>query len=50
MVTENGRKLFPEIIGMIAPDQPANLVIFRFKEEVAVEKTILLGKEIFRKP
>ena len=50
MSTENGRKLFPEIIGTIAPDQPANLVIFRFKEELIVEKTILLGKEIFRKP
>jgi N-acetylglucosamine-6-phosphate deacetylase len=50
MATENGRKLFPEMIGTIAPDQPANLVIFRFKEELMVEKTILLGEEIFRKP
>jgi N-acetylglucosamine-6-phosphate deacetylase len=50
MATENGRKLFPQLIGTIAPDQPANLVVFRFKEEIKVEKTILLGKEIFRKP
>jgi N-acetylglucosamine-6-phosphate deacetylase len=50
MATENGRKLFPEMIGTIAPDQPANLAVFRFKEELMIEKTILLGKEIFRKP
>jgi N-acetylglucosamine-6-phosphate deacetylase len=50
MATENGRKLFPEIIGTMARDQPANLVLFRFKEELIVEKTILLGEEIFRKP
>jgi len=49
MATENGRKLFPEIIGTIAPDQPANLVVFRFKEEIKVEKTILLGEEVFRR-
>jgi hypothetical protein len=33
---------------MIAPDQTANLVVFRFKEEFMVEKTILLGEEVFR--
>ncbi len=50
MATENGRKLFPKMIGTIAPDQPANLVVFRFKEEITVEKTILLGEEVFRRP
>ena len=50
MAAENGRKLFPEMIGTIAPNQPANLVVFRFKEKLMVEKTILLGEEIFRKP
>jgi len=49
MAGENGRKLFPNMIGTIAPNQPADLVVFRFKEEIMVEKTILLGKEIFRK-
>jgi N-acetylglucosamine-6-phosphate deacetylase len=49
MATENGRKLFPKMIGTIAPDQPANLVVFRFKEELMVEKTILLGEEVFRR-
>lgn len=49
MATGNGRKLFPEMIGMIAPNQPANLVVFRFKEEIMVEKTILLGEEVFRR-
>lgn len=49
MATGNGRKLFPEVIGMIAPNQPANLVVFRFKEEIMVEKTILLGEEVFRR-
>ena len=49
MATENGRKLFPNMIGTIAPNQPANLVVFRFKEEFMVEKTILLGEEVFRR-
>jgi N-acetylglucosamine-6-phosphate deacetylase len=46
MVTENGRKLFPGMIGTISPDQPANLVLFRFRKEVTIEKTILMGQEI----
>ncbi len=46
MVTENGRKLFPEMIGTMASDQPANLVLFRFDGEVKIEKTFLMGKEI----
>jgi N-acetylglucosamine-6-phosphate deacetylase len=46
MVTENGRKLFPEMIGTMAPDQPANLVLFRFDGEVKIERTFLMGKEI----
>jgi len=49
MATENGRKLFPEMIGMIAPDQPANLVVFRFDGEVKIEKTILMGEEVLPK-
>ncbi len=46
MVTENGRKLFPELIGTMAPDQPANLVLFRFDGEVKIVKTFLMGEEI----
>jgi N-acetylglucosamine-6-phosphate deacetylase len=46
MVTENGRKLFPEMIGTISPDQPANLVLFRFNGEVKTETTFLRGEEI----
>jgi len=49
MATENGRKLFPEIIGTIAPNQPANLVVFRFDGEVKIEKTILMGEEVLPK-
>ena len=44
--SENGRKLFPELIGTIAPGQPANLVLFRFKEEIKIEKIVLTGEEI----
>jgi N-acetylglucosamine-6-phosphate deacetylase len=47
MVTENGRKLFPEMIGTISPDQPANLVLFRYREEVIIERTFLRGKVIW---
>jgi N-acetylglucosamine-6-phosphate deacetylase len=46
MATENGRKLFPDMIGTISPDQPANLVLFQFKEKMAIEKTFLMGEEI----
>lgn len=46
MVTENGRKLFPDMIGTIDLNQPANLVLFRFDGEVKIEKTILMGQEI----
>ena len=49
MATENGRKLFPEIIGTIAPNQPANLAVFRFDGEVKIEKTILMGEEVLPK-
>jgi hypothetical protein len=38
MATENGRKLFPELIGKIVQDQLANLVLFRFKEEITFER------------
>jgi hypothetical protein len=44
----NGRKLFPETIGTIAPNQPANLVLFRFDGEMGIERTILTGKEVWR--
>jgi N-acetylglucosamine-6-phosphate deacetylase len=47
MATENGRKLFPEMIGTLSPDQPANLVLFRMNEELVVERTLLMGHEIF---
>jgi len=46
MATENGRKLFPELIGRIVQDQPANLVLFQFKEEITFERIFLMGKEI----
>jgi N-acetylglucosamine-6-phosphate deacetylase len=46
MATENGRKLFPEIIGTISPGHPANLVFFRFDGEVKVEGVFLMGEEI----
>ena len=49
MATENGRKLFPNMIGTIAPNQPANLVVFRFDGEVKIEKTILMGEEVLPK-
>ena len=49
MATESGRKLFPEMIGTIAQNQPANLVVFRFKEELIIEKTILFGEEVFKR-
>ena len=47
MVTKNGRKLFPEMIGTISPDQPANLVLFRFDGEVKIEKTFVIGEEVY---
>lgn len=47
MVTENGRKLFPEMIGTISPDQPANLVLFRFNGELMIERTLLMGQEVW---
>lgn len=46
MAAENGRKLFPKLIGTVAPNQPANLVLFRFKEEITIESTFLMGEEI----
>jgi N-acetylglucosamine-6-phosphate deacetylase len=46
MANENGRKLFPDMIGTISPGQPANLVLFQFREEMAIEKTFLVGEEI----
>ena len=46
MANENGRKLFPEVSGTIASDQPANLVLFRFKGEMVIERTFLMGEEI----
>jgi N-acetylglucosamine-6-phosphate deacetylase len=47
MSTENGRKLFPKMIGTIAPNQPANLAVFRFDGELKIEKTILMGEEVW---
>jgi hypothetical protein len=37
------------MIGTIAPNQPANLVVFRFDGEVKIEKTILMGEEVLPK-
>jgi N-acetylglucosamine-6-phosphate deacetylase len=47
MGSENGKKLFPEWIATIAPNQPANLVLFRYEGEVIIEKTILMGEEVW---
>jgi N-acetylglucosamine-6-phosphate deacetylase len=47
MAAENGRKLFPEIIGTISLGQPSNLVLFRWNGELIIEKTFLMGQEIF---
>jgi len=49
MATENGRKLFPEIIGKIDVNQPANLALFRYDRELKIEKTFLMGEEIKNK-
>jgi N-acetylglucosamine-6-phosphate deacetylase len=46
MANENGRKLFPGVIGTLATGQPANLVLFRFKGEMVIKKTFLMGEEI----
>ena len=46
MANENGRKLFPDMIGTISPGQPANLVLFRFDGEIKVERVIFMGEEI----
>jgi hypothetical protein len=46
MATENGRKLFPELIGKIVQGHPANLALFRFKEEISFERIFLMSKEI----
>jgi N-acetylglucosamine-6-phosphate deacetylase len=46
MATENGRKLFPDMIGTISPGQPANLVLFRFDGVVKVERVFFMGEEI----
>jgi N-acetylglucosamine-6-phosphate deacetylase len=46
MANENGRKLFPGVIGTLAKGQPANLVLFRFKGEMVIERTFLMGEEI----
>ena len=47
MGTENGRKLFPEMIGAISPGQPADLVLFRWNGELMIERTLLMGQEVF---
>jgi len=41
MATENGRKLFPELIGRIVQYEPANLAFFRFKEEITFNNQIM---------
>jgi len=43
----NGRKLFPEMIGTISPGQPADLVLFRWNEGLMIERTLLMGQEVF---
>jgi N-acetylglucosamine-6-phosphate deacetylase len=47
MAAENGRKLFPEMIGMISPGQPADLVLFRWNGGLMIERTLLMGQETF---
>jgi adenine deaminase len=47
MAAENGRKLFPEMLGMISPNQPADLVLFRWNGGLTIERTLLRGQEIF---
>ena len=47
MGTENGRKLFPEMIGAISPGQPADLVLFRWNGELMIERVLLGGQEVF---
>jgi N-acetylglucosamine-6-phosphate deacetylase len=47
MAAENGRKLFPEMIGTISPGQSADLVLFRWNGELIIERTVLMGQEIF---
>jgi N-acetylglucosamine-6-phosphate deacetylase len=47
MATENGRKLFPEMVGALSPDQPANLVLFQFNGELVIKRTLLMGHGIF---
>ncbi len=46
MATENARKLFPSLLGTLAEDQPANLVFFRYEEEIKVEKVYFRGETI----
>jgi N-acetylglucosamine-6-phosphate deacetylase len=47
MATENGRKLFPEMIGTLSPGQPADLVLFRWNGELMIERTLLRGQKVF---
>jgi N-acetylglucosamine-6-phosphate deacetylase len=47
MAAENGRKLFPEMIGTLSPGQPADLVLFRWNEGLMIERTLLMGQEVF---
>jgi N-acetylglucosamine-6-phosphate deacetylase len=47
MATENGRKLFPEIIGKMEVDQPADFVLFRYTGELKIERTYLKGEMIW---
>jgi N-acetylglucosamine-6-phosphate deacetylase len=46
MATENGSKLFPEVIGTISPGQPADLVLFRWNGKLMIERTLLRGQEV----
>jgi len=42
-VTENPNRLFPGLTGTLSPDQPADIVLFRFDGDLKIEKVIQAG-------
>lgn len=46
MAGGNARKLFPEVAGKIVPGNPADIVLFEYKDELMVKTTWVHGEKI----
>jgi len=49
MAAKNAGKLFPEARGEMIPGNPANFVLFDYKEKLTVRSTYINGEKIFQK-